>query len=158
MMFRTHFAIGILIGLLLITALEVSYPVIFILIIAFSTALPDIDHQKSKLGRKIPFVSIPINLIFHHRKFFHSLFIPVILLLIFIYFKLAYFGIAIVIGYVAHLFADSVTREGVEFLYPISKRKLKGPLSTGGLAEKVLYMAVIIVDILITARLFNLFQ
>ncbi|VEB43121.1 Inner membrane protein ydjM [Chromobacterium violaceum] len=35
--------------------------------------LPDIDHPKSWLGRRIPFLSRPISYLFGHRGITHSL-------------------------------------------------------------------------------------
>jgi len=52
MLFKTHLVFSLLIGLLTYNYFKLNY-IIFILIILFTGILPDIDHPKSKLGRKL---------------------------------------------------------------------------------------------------------
>ena len=117
-------------------------------IIAIATAmlfsvLPDIDTVKSKAGKALEPFSTVISFVFRHRGFLHS----------FVFAAIVYFGIryifspaiatAAVIGYSSHLLLDSLTKEGVMPLWPLSEMKLKGFIKTGGLAEKLLFAAMV---------------
>ncbi len=147
MMFRTHLAFGFLIALLSLKILDVSHPLIFILLVTLFSSLPDIDHPKSKIGRKLFFISWPISLVFKHRGFFHSIFPPMILFLILTYFDLSFLAATLALGYLSHLIGDSITKEGINFLHPISRFRIQGPIRTGAFLEKILFIIIIFLDI-----------
>lgn len=155
MIFRTHLALGFLIGLLSLSFLDIANPVIFIVLITIFSSLPDIDHPRSKIGRKFFFFSAPISLIFKHRGFFHSIFPPIILFSIFTYFKISFLAFAIAIGYIAHLIGDAMTKEGINFLHPLSTLRIQGPLTTGGKLEVIIFVALMIADIAFVLLLMN---
>lgn len=155
-MFKTHAMFGLFLTLLLINKISLPHPIIFAILVTAFSSIPDLDHPKSKLGRKLPFISIPINLIFKHRGFFHSIFPPLILLIILYYFNLSFLGLAILGGYLVHLIGDSITREGISFLYPFTKFTLKGPIHTGGPLELVLFMIITILDIFLILKFVNI--
>jgi len=131
MMFKTHLAFSILVVLLIL--------IFFIFLIAVSSSFPDIDSDKSKIGRKLPLISKIINLIFGHRKFFHSVFIPLILFLA-LYTIGFYISLAIFIGYLTHLLGDSITNEGIMPFYPLSKFNISGLLKTNSILEFLLFL------------------
>jgi len=72
----THLFFSLLIGLLTYHFFNLN-PVAFILIVLISGIFPDIDHPKSKIGRKLKILSYPINFIFGHRGLFHSLLLAI---------------------------------------------------------------------------------
>lgn len=156
MMFKTHLVFGFLIGLFFIQIFNVSYPIIFVLLVTLFSSLPDIDHPKSKIGRKLFFISWPISLVFKHRGFFHSVFPAIGLFIIFSYFNLSFLGLAIAIGYIAHLLGDAVTKEGINFLHPLATFRIQGPITTGKTLEFFIYLGLIFLDIFFTAKFFNL--
>lgn len=147
MMFRTHLAFGFLIGLLSLNILQVDYPILFVVLVTIFSSLPDIDHPRSKIGRKMFFVSWPISLIFKHRGFFHSIFPPLILFFVFYYFNLVFIAFAIAIGYISHLLGDAVTKEGINFLHPFATFRIQGPFRTGAIFETIIFILIIIADI-----------
>lgn len=153
MMFRTHLAFGFLIGLLSLKILDVSHPIIFLVLVTLFSSLPDIDHPKSKIGRKFFFISWPISIIFKHRGFFHSLFPPLILFFVFYYFNLIFLAFAIAIGYISHLLGDALTKEGINFLHPLSTFRIQGPLRTGAMIETILFALIVVADIAFIMRL-----
>ncbi len=155
-MFKTHLALGFLIALFSLSILHPAYPFIFIPLVTILSALPDVDTEKSKFGRKIYPISWCIRIVFGHRGFFHSIFPPVILYFVLKYFHLQFLGLAVVIGYVAHLIGDACTSEGVAFLYPFSKKRISGFMRTGGFAESFVLVALILVDIYISLKKVNL--
>ena len=153
-MFRTHLAFSLLIALLIITFFNIQDKIYFMIILVLASSFPDIDSDKSKIGRRFPIFSKLINLFFGHRGIFHSIFPPLILLFTFWYFDLFYIGLAIFIGYLTHLIADSITLEGINFLYPFSSFRIKGLIRTGSLVESLLFLMLIIINSLFIYKLY----
>lgn len=80
------------------------------------TLLPDCDTQKSIIGR---IIYIPVE----HRTWTHAIWFPLIIFICSIWVPvLFYLGV----GYLLHLFWDSLSVGGVCFLYPFSKYKHYG--------------------------------
>lgn len=156
MMFKTHLALGFLIGLLSLNFINVNNPVIFLILVTLFSSLPDIDHPKSRIGRKLFFISWPISLIFNHRGFFHSIFPPIILFALLSIINLNFLAITVAIGYLSHLIGDAVTLEGIKFLHPITAFTIRGPIRTGNFFEFLIYISIIFFDIMLTAKLFNI--
>ncbi|MEK6948073.1 MAG: metal-dependent hydrolase [Nanoarchaeota archaeon] len=146
MMFKTHLAFGFLISLLIVKFFPVPYPLLFIPLVTILSGLPDIDHPKSKYGRKLFFLSIPISLFFKHRGFFHSIFPPLIGFFILGYFDMPFLGLALVVGYCSHLLGDCITKEGINFLHPFSTFRIQGPLRTGHVVESFLFIIIMLAN------------
>lgn len=137
MMFRTHLAIGIISALLIHDYFNTG--LLFSLALIISTSLPDIDHQGSWLGRRLKPISMPINFIFGHRGITHSLIIPLLILALAINYGYGQIGLAVMLGYTAHIISDSFTSEGVKAAYPFSKKIFSGPLKTNGIGEHFIF-------------------
>ena len=144
MLARTHLVFALLIGLLTFKYFNLN-PILFIVITSLTSFLPDIDHPKSKIGRKIKILSYPINFIFGHRGFFHSIFVALVLSFAIWYFFGNYY-IPFLIGFVSHLIGDALTVQGVNFIYPLKELRVKGFITTGGLLENVLFFALLIAN------------
>ncbi|MEK6961512.1 MAG: metal-dependent hydrolase [Nanoarchaeota archaeon] len=152
MLFRTHASAAILTGLLfepggLFPAERFAYYSIVFL----ATALPDIDHENSKIGRAFPMTSRAINMAFGHRGFFHAIALPAGLWLALSIFVSPPIGAAALIGMATHLACDCLTKEGVPLFAPISSRHVRGFVTTGGLVEQFIFALILIA---ITLRLF----
>lgn len=87
--------------------------------------LPDIDHPKSWLGKRVKILSIPISRIFGHRGFTHSILSLIICITILmktnIILQLALpkeIIDSITLSYISHIFADMLTPSGVPFFWP----------------------------------------
>lgn len=84
---------------------------------------PDFDNSTSKFWEKVPAGSILGKLIdplFAHRHISHSILGLVIFTLILNYFiKTDVIIFAFIIGYLSHLIMDTLTTEGVPWLFPI---------------------------------------
>ncbi len=156
MMFKTHFALGFLIGLLSLNFINTSHRLIFVFLIALFSSLPDIDHPKSKIGRKFFFISWPIHLIFKHRGFFHSIFPAVILFLVLYHYNLNFLAFAVSIGYISHLIGDAVTKEGIALLHPLSKFRIRGPVETGAILEGIFFISFMVADVFLAMKSFVL--
>ncbi len=156
MMFKTHLAFGFLISLLAVKLFNLSNPWLFIPLATIFSGLPDIDHPKSKYGRKLFFISIPISLFFKHRGFFHSVFPPVIAFFVLSYFNLKFLGLAIMFGYISHLIGDALTKEGINFLHPFSTFRIQGPITTGAKLESFVFFVIILANIFLSLRFLNI--
>lgn len=102
--------------------------------------LPDIDHPRSILGRRMPFV----GWILTHRMFTHSFLFAGLLALI---------HPALGLGCAAHILLDAVNPTGCPLLYPIRSRRYSlgeviGSVSTGSGGERTAYLLAIVFLIL----------
>lgn len=106
------------------------------LIIIGSSLLPDIDSGTSLLGRKFKLVGV----VFEHRGFFHSFFfyIPASVIA---YSLSPLVGWSFALGCGSHLLLDMMTKQGLQ-LYPF-KKKIKGFIKVGSLAEKVFFVFIL---------------
>jgi len=138
MMFRTHLVFGFLFGLLVSSIFNVGNIYLFMLFVLFAAGLPDVDHPKSKYGRRLGIISKIINLVAGHRGIFHSLFFALLFGIFFWYFNRTA-GLGIFTGYLSHLIGDGLSREGVNLLHPFTKLELKGFLKVGSSVEHVLF-------------------
>jgi len=141
MRYQTHVVFCIFLSLLVSRIIPIQNQALFIIISIFFTLLPDIDESSSKIGRKTK----PISFFLKHRGFFHSLWIP--LILVFALYPLSFeISLAIFIGYFSHLILDSFTKEGIRFVYPFRWR-VRGFAKTGGLLEKTLFIILVVLII-----------
>lgn len=92
--------------------------------IMLGSLLPDIDHPQSYIGRRLWILSAPINKLFGHRGFTHSILSLTILGIVTAPWWLVnplFFG-GFLLGYFSHLLGDMCTISGVPLFYPNKKR------------------------------------
>ena len=142
MLFKTHLAFSFLISLFLCPYF-ITPPLISIIIICFSSLLPDIDHPRSIITKKNP-LNFLTKYIFKHRGILHSLFMPILLYLIFSLINKE-MATLMFVGYTSHLFIDSFTKRGIKPLYPISTLKINGNTRTGSFVERFLLFLLIMI-------------
>jgi len=144
MIFRTHILFSFFISLFLVDILKLKNPVLFIIILCLFGILPDVDYYKSKIGRKTKVLSYAINFIFGHRGIFHSVFVPLLFYLFFLLINQKILGLAVLLGYISHLFLDSFTIAGIKPLYPFYNKKIKGFIKTGSFIETIFFFIILI--------------
>ena len=86
--------------------------------IALGALLPDIDQQDSILGRFNPFAKM-----LKHRTITHTLWAALLITFLCLHFgqrQPLWWGVAL--GYWLHLIEDSLSSEGVTWLYPLTHR------------------------------------
>jgi inner membrane protein len=108
--------------------------------------LPDIDHPKSFVGRRLWFISVPIASVFGHRGMTHSL------LAIGLWVWLMTCGlaweqdmvVAAAVGYLTHLAGDWMTVGGIPLLWPW-RRRFQSPFGfkSGGVTETALDLVLV---------------
>ncbi len=138
MLFKSHLAFSFLVGLIFINIFNPKNQILFIILVLFGSALPDIDQPKSQVGKNFKI----IGWLFKHRGIFHSIFMALLISFGF-YFLTGYFS-AFLLGYLSHLITDALTVAGVSFFYPISNFKIRGFIKTGSLAENLMFSAFIV--------------
>lgn len=79
--------------------------------------VPDLDEPKSKFGKVIPFVSIPLNKLFGHRTLTHSLLFAALTGLSLWPFIGQPYAFVAALGILAHIVGDMLTGR-VQLLYP----------------------------------------
>lgn len=82
--------------------------------------IPDLDEPKSKFGRILFPISIPLSAFFEHRTFTHSLLFAGLLGGISYFFFEKWVALAIIAGILAHILGDMLTGK-VKLFYPIDK-------------------------------------
>ncbi|WWO96952.1 MAG: metal-dependent hydrolase [Candidatus Dasytiphilus stammeri] len=121
-----------------------------------TSLLPDIDHPSSLLGQHFKWLSSTMRLIFGHRGFTHSILaLATAVKLIFLSRVIIPADViqGMIIGYISHLIADSITPAGIPLLWPI-RWKLRFPLifnvnKENYISERFLCLTLIAIAILI---------
>ena len=122
----------------------------------FGSLLPDIDSEKSTLGRYVSAISYVIP----HRTITHTLW-AVFGLSVLAYSTGSLFTLALTLGYTIHIIQDSFSKQGIAWFYPLlgaydiysgSTLMKKGrntalSYNTGGLGEWIYFGASIAVHI-----------
>ncbi len=155
------------------TADQVALKVIFYGVAALGALVPDIDNARSTLGKRLGIVSREIQKHAGHRRLFHSL-VGLALTGAIVWvaqqgvaFALARLGwprtaeglaanvalAALLVGYLLHLIADSLTLGGVPWLWPAHTRfgfppKRSWRFRSGSRIEPVVVVAVAVTVIL----------
>jgi inner membrane protein len=107
--------------------------------------LPDIDHPKSWVGRRLPVIVRPLAATLGHRGVTHS-----ILAVLACLFVLRWHGVRrafvdpLVVGYLSHLAADLLTSSGLRLAWPLPRRFAIPLCKTGSAAEHAIVAVVAI--------------
>ena len=132
--------------------------------VAVGSLLPDLDHPRAALGN-YRVVGIPVlkpaaivtSALLSHRGASHSLVLWALLTMLGMYIAgpagLAPLAWAASLGYGLHLAADSLTKAGVPWLWPLRRQSFGFPpvralrIHTGGLAENLLVACAVVAAI-----------
>ncbi|HWK22963.1 MAG TPA: metal-dependent hydrolase [Ureibacillus sp.] len=121
--------------------------------------LPDIDHRHSYIGRKLKLASFIISKTLGHRSVVHA---PIV---IFAFSAILYifsngltgtlkvlsnsFVIGLSFGMWSHLLLDMMTRRGIPFLYPFSKKSFRiANFRGGGIGDTIASTGCIVLIVL----------
>ncbi|MCK8826439.1 metal-dependent hydrolase [Natroniella acetigena] len=153
MTYKTHGLTGIVLSLLYMLLVGLNDPLPLI-VAWFAALIPDLDHPKSWLSRRVPILPKLISSLCKHRGFTHSLLGLFLFTLIFFLITRNYlsidYTIYFAIGYFSHLLADSLTVSGVNFFYPDKTKYGLRLIKTNSTAE-LLFSLVLIISIVIIA-------
>jgi inner membrane protein len=143
MQLKTHFAIGIAVALYFLP--HVVNPGIFVIVVIFSSLLPDIDSGFSFIGKRPIFK--PIQATTKHRGIFHTYTMAASIAII-LTFTIPQISAAFFLGYTSHLFADMFTIRGIKPFWPY-KKVSSGIVRTGGPIDKSIFISFAFLDILL---------
>lgn len=110
---------------------------------ALGALLPDIDHPQSWAGRKMRVVSIPLSMLVGHRGITHSALAIAACLAVLVVMGVGWLAAPVVVGYLSHLLADSLTPSGVPLLWPSRRRFTLNLCSTGSVTEIAIVAAIV---------------
>ena len=141
MLFRTHITFGMFIYLLFFSYF--NNPFLTLIGFLFGIIIVDLDSKKSTIGKQWYFR--PIQWFTKHRKIFHTLFFGIVTTGI-----LAIFNVEIafgfLVGFTTHLILDSMTKRGIAPLHPLTQRRIKGKIRTGGILEDIIFVLFLLGD------------
>ncbi|MFF2753539.1 metal-dependent hydrolase [Psychrobacillus sp. NPDC058041] len=124
-------------------------PVILVGAGVIGALIPDICHGGSTIGRKFPFVSKMVHILFGHRSFTHSL---LFLLLMGVLLNSLVINESVVagvlVGIISHFILDMATKNGIKLLYPL-KVTVRLPLTTrtGGAIEYLVFATLSLLSV-----------
>lgn len=146
MLFKTHIAFGLLVGLLSLNYVKTPNTILFLAFAVLGSALPDIDNASSKIGKKTWPLSKLIQIFLGHRGIFHSIWLIILIPgIIYLYLSKIY-GIALFTGYFSHVLMDGFTKKGINFLNPFLELRLSGFIETSSFIEKIIFVVMIFID------------
>lgn len=134
MLFYTHLLFTSFLVSILRNFIPTEQAIPFTIIALFATLLPDIDNRKSTIGRFFPLIGITTT----HRGFFHTPLATLLFWLLVRSFAGSIIGSAFLAGYLSHIALDSLSKKGIALFFPLSKKRLRGPIRVGSAAETVL--------------------
>lgn len=112
---------------------------------ALGALLPDIDHPQSWAGRRMRVISVPLAMIVGHRGITHSLIAVAAGVIVLAALGFGWMAAPVVVGYLSHLAADSLTPSGVPLLWPSRRRFTFNLCRTGGPLEIALVAAIAVI-------------
>ena len=141
----THFIAGLLIGeyIAIKSASSIEETVMLMILSAFASLLPDIDHPTSTISELLKPISVAYNWLerklmpsgMQHRGFTHTTIIPIGMLLYW-YFNSSVLVLALAGGYMSHIALDAVTTAGIPIFYPLTRKRIGlGFIKTGSNGE-----------------------
>lgn len=147
MMAPTHALTGVSAYVGIAAWLGLPIDIVSIAAAFLGSLLPDIDHHKSWVGRRLFFLSVPIQMIFGHRGVTHSLLAMIAIGAVACWrltISLDGWLVALLTAYLFHLLGDWVTG-GVPLLWPRDKT-YRAPFyfNVGGIVEKFVFILLAI--------------
>lgn len=121
---------------------------------AVAGLLPDIDEPRSVIGRRLPVTSRVLNFTVGHRSITHTIWFALLiggvctaipkLGIGMLSGPSSIYGLAGLVGCLAHLVLDASTITGVKPLYPLTSKTFRGNFRTGGLVDTVVLVLSVI--------------
>ena len=143
MMWKTHLAGALLLGLLLRSFFPSAESIVFYVVVISASFIPDIDHPSSWINNRLKVTKI-ISAFVKHRGIFHSGLFGVSLTVLTYLFISKTYAWPLLIGFFSHILLDGLTREGVNLLHPLGTLHMRGPIITNSLQETVTFGLILL--------------
>jgi len=151
MMWYTHVVFGVLFYLMAVLFGAPMNP-LYVGMAAFGALMPDIDHPKSYISTKLPGGSVMPRFV-EHRGATHT--VEAAVLITALVGGIAYwiagsywYAVAFFIGYISHLFADTLTVSGIKWSR-FSSFHPRGKIRTGTKGEGLVLILVTFITIVL---------
>ncbi len=153
MMWTTHLLFGLVSYLALVKLGVVPNSAELIIAVSIGSLIPDIDHPKSYISHLNGFLQMSSRVISlgGHRGVTHTIFafilsFPLALLILRVFGRFSLWpALAFSLGYLMHLFADSLTSSGVAWFFPFDKHRIRWAVRTGSISELGIFALLIFV-------------
>ncbi len=143
MLYKTHLLFGVLVALSVFQVFNIENKLLFLCVLCIATLFPDLDISRGWLGKRTRPFSWIIKLFFGHRGFLHTVYPAFFLFFLFSWFGQKIIGIAILLGYLTHLFADCLSSEGVKLFHPLLSMRIRGIIRVGGFMERIIIFGLL---------------
>ena len=142
---NTHALAGICLGLLMAQTGQPWGGIGLAVCGGVGALLPDIDHPKSMVGRRAGIAGGALRLVVGHRGILHSGVAAAIMIVAALMVPTEWRGYALAgaVGYASHLALDGLTVQGIPLLWPSRRRFRLLRLTTGGVVEWLLRLALL---------------
>ena len=153
MLFYTHLLFGLAVFVFarnfFSLGLESSWysEYLFLALLLLGSILPDLDAENSKINQAGGVIGWLIAAFSKHRGFLHSLIFGFILFAVISLLWSNYYAWGLFLGYLTHLFGDSITKMGTELFYPFSEKRFHGPIKAGGWIEGLIAVILLVLII-----------
>ena len=145
MIYTTHMLFAVLTMLGMSFYLHFPVSAESLLVILLGSLAPDVDHPSSYINKK-SWRLFSLSALTDHRGWTHSLLGGVVFT--FVFFLVARssayapFYLTFFLGYITHLFLDSLNPSGVAWFWPRKKRYGIGIVKTGSMGESVIQVVL----------------
>ncbi len=145
MMWHTHLAFGLLFGILAMQYFNHGNAAIFLFFVLVGSLIPDVDSKESKINQKLGITKVFAAM--GHRGICHTIWFAAIIGggVYLLWSKVI--GTALFIGMFSHLFADSLTMAGVDYLHPFATWHHRGFIQTGKIGETIVLVMVLLLTV-----------
>ncbi|NJE84455.1 metal-dependent hydrolase [Thermococcus sp. CX2] len=163
MMWYTHAVFGALFYLVFAFVGKIlgvmEFNEVFVAVAAFGALFPDIDHPKSYISTKLPIGNV-VSRYVEHRGAMHTIEAGVVVSLIvggiLGYIVENYVAILwFFVGYMSHLFADSLTVSGITWSKFKGKPHVRWKVRTGTISEGFVFLPTLFIVIILFFYLSN---
>ena len=167
----THVLFGLFLFLLSWRFGLISFDMIVLGALVIGSVLPDLDHPR---GLIYSLFGVPIWLrrgvsrMVGQRGVLHSLLVAVVVLVLgyLIFGAILGFGfvvsLGLFVGYLGHLFLDSLTVRGVAWLLPFSRKRVSFVIGTGSMIERIFFSILAVFSVVLgfplVSELFGMFS
>jgi inner membrane protein len=146
MMARSHVVVGLAAWVAIAPPLHLSlFDPLSVAFVVSGSLLPDIDHPKSWVGRRLRPVSTLLASVLGHRGVTHSAVAIVALVAWFVHIGYRRAWICgLVIGYLSHLMADMLTHRGLRLAWPLRGTWCLPIYKTGSPVENIVVVLILV--------------
>lgn len=154
----THILFGLFLFLMSWRLELVSFDMAVLATLVVGSILPDLDHPRgliySLLGAPV-WLRRGVRRMVGQRGILHSLLVAVVVLVLgYLIFSVVLgfrfvVSFGLFVGYLSHLFLDSLTVRGVAWLLPFSRKRVRFVIGTGSMIERIFFYVLTVFSVVL---------